>query len=252
MSMRGLVVALLCGVLGLGLGAVVAHAAQPGTSTASDALPITAVSPSVPIDKPTHRPYRRDISWPALQPGLPIPITHTISNDLASWTYHVPQGWQAFWVCSVPSSCPPGKSLDMPMAPKTIEKAQEIRFRPPGEPTAGGFSLRVRILDNTLVDVHQIVGTKITGFRDSPEVADFTVLHRDARSVYFAYRDAPSNYHRFNFFQWFAIPGQTNATLEMSVSGRKEDVPGLKSLFQRFADYAVGSAPTTTKPATKQ
>jgi hypothetical protein len=134
------------------------------------------------------------------------------------------------------------------MAPKEIDKASEIRFRPPGEPSSGGFSLRVRILENTLVDVHQIVGTKITGFRDSSAVAEFNVIHRDPRSVYFDYRDATSNYHRFNFFQWFAIPGQTNATLEMSVSGRRVDVPGLKSLFQRFADYAVGSPPAKVPP----
>ena len=48
-------------------------------------------------------------------------------------------------------------------------------------------------------------------------------------------------------FQWFALPGQTNATLEMSVSGRRVDVPGLKSLFHRFADNAVGTPPPATK-----
>jgi hypothetical protein len=243
MSVRGLVVALLCGVLGLAAGAAVAYAVQPGTTTVASPRPIAAESPSVPIDTPTHEPYRRDIAWPRLQPGLPIPVTHTIGNDLARWTYHVPQGWEAFWVCSVPATCPPGTFLDTPMPRKVIDKATEVRFRPPGEPTPGGFSLRVRILENTLVDVHQIVGTKITGFRDSSAVADFNVIHRDQRSVYFDYRDEASNYHRFNFFQWFAIPDQTNATLEMSVSGRRVDVPGLKSLFQRFADYAVGTAP---------
>src|SRR4051812_588352 len=120
MSVRGLVVALLCGVLGLGIGAAVAYAVQPETTTAGSARPITAVSPSLPMDEPTHEPYARDVAWPRLQPGLPIPDTHTIGNDLARWTYHVPQGWEAFWVCSVPATCPPGTFLDTPMAPKTI------------------------------------------------------------------------------------------------------------------------------------
>jgi hypothetical protein len=111
------------------------------------------------------------------------------------------------------------------------------------EPKGGGYSLRVRILDNTFVDVHQTVGTKITGFRDSSEVADFNVIHKDDHSVYFEYRDAVSNLHRFNFFQWFAVPGHTNATLEMSVSGREKDVAGLKALFDRFADNAMGTEP---------
>jgi hypothetical protein len=252
MSMRGLAVALLCGVLGIGLGVVVAHAAQPGVTTVSDAHPVTAVSPSVPIDKASHSPFAPDITYPTLEPGLPMSSVHTLTNDLARWTYHVPQGWQAYWVCSTPASCPPGAYLDKPMAPGAVDHAQEVRFRPVGEPVAGGYSLRVRILDNTLNDVHQTVATKIVGFEDSSEVVDFHIIHRDDRSVYFAYRDDPSNYHRFNFFQWFAIPGAANATLEMSVSGRKRDVAGLRALFDRFADNVTGSSPPPPKGGSQQ
>jgi hypothetical protein len=133
------------------------------------------------------------------------------------------------------------------MAAKVVNKAPEVRFRPPKEPSVGGYSLRVRVLDNTIYDVHQIVGTKITGFRDSPStIADFNIIRKDDHSVYFEYRDAGSNLHRFNYFQWFAVPGQTNATLEMSVSGREEDVAGLKALFNRFADNLTGSVPSGT------
>jgi hypothetical protein len=174
---------------------------------------------------------------------------HTISNHLAVWSYHVPLDWQAYWVCSSPGRCPPDAYLDKPMAADVVNKAREIRFRPPEEQTTGGYSLRVRILDNTLNDVHQQVGTKIIGFRDSPEVADSKVIRRNDHSVYFEYRDETSNLHRFNYFQWFAVPGQTNATLEMSVSGREVDVPGLKALFDRFADNVMGSLPEPSKKA---
>jgi hypothetical protein len=247
MSMRGLVVALLCGVLGIGAGIVVAHAAQPHSSTAGDARPISAVSPSVPIDHPSHSPYAPDIDFDTLRPGLPLSEVHTITNDLSQWTYHVPAGWQAYWVCLGAGSCPADAFTDKPMAPRDVDHAQQVRFRPPGEPVAGGYSMRVRILDNTFVDVHQTVATKIVGFRDSADVADFHVIHKDDRSVYFEYRDASSNFHRFNFFQWFALPDQTNATLEMSVSGRRIDVPGLKALFDRFADNVTGAPPPPGK-----
>jgi hypothetical protein len=250
MSRRGLLVALLCGVLGLGLGMIAAYAAQPSTATGGTANPISAESPSLPIDvPPSQSPYARDIKFPRLRPGLLLQGVHTISNDLAVWSYHVPLGWQAYWVCSSPGSCPPDVYLDKPMAEKTVEKAQEIRFRPPKEPTTGGYSLRVRILDNTLNDVHQQVATKIIGFRDTPAVADFNVVKKTRRAVYLEYRDEDSNLHRFNYFQWFAVPGQTNATLEMSVSGREVDVPGLKALFDRFADNVVGSVPEPSKKA---
>ena len=55
MSMRGLVVALLCGLLGLGLGVVVAYAAQPPESQSDDAHPMSG-SPSVPTNIPTNVP----------------------------------------------------------------------------------------------------------------------------------------------------------------------------------------------------
>jgi hypothetical protein len=231
---------------------IAAFAATPPTSSGGTANPISAVSPSVPIDEsPSQKPYAPDIKFPALRPGLPLQAVHTISNDLARWTYHVPLGWRPYWVCSTASLCPPDAYVDKPMAAKVVNKAPEVRFRPPKEPSVGGYSLRVRVLDNTIYDVHQIVGTKITGFRDSPStIADFNVIRKDDHSVYFEYRDAGSNLHRFNYFQWFAVPGQTNATLEMSVSGREVDVPGLRALFNRFADNLTGTVPPT-KP-TKQ
>jgi hypothetical protein len=237
------VAALLSGVIGLGLGMIAAFAAQPSLSQGGTAIPISAADPSVPLNiSPSPSPYAKDITFPALQPGLALNTVHTMSNGLARWTYHVPFGWQAYWVCS--STCPANAYPDKPMAAGVVNKAQEVRFRPPKEPSVGGYSLRVRILDNTLVDVHQIVGTKITGFRDSSEVADFNVIRKNDHLVYFEYRDAGSNLHRFNYFQWFAVPGQTNATLEMSVSGREADVSGLKALFDRFADNLMGSVPT--------
>lgn len=238
--------ALLSGVIGLGLGMIAAYAAQPASSTGGSANPISADSPSVPMNiSPSPSPYADDIKFPALRPGLPLNAVHTMSNDLARWTYHVPFGWQAYWVCS--SACPANAYPDKPMAAGVVNKAQEVRFRPPKEPTVGGYSLRVRVLDNTFTDVHQTVATKIVGFRDSSEVAEFKVIRKNDHSVYFEYRDAGSNLHRFNYFQWFAVPGQSNATLEMSVSGRETDVAGLRALFNRFADNLTGALPPTPK-----
>jgi hypothetical protein len=241
MSRRGLVVALLCGVLGVGLGVIVAYAAQPHTAYSDDTHPMSAVSPSVPIDEPTHKPYRPDIDYPTLEPGLSVPTVHTISNDLASWTYHVPQEWQAYAVCGPGDNCRPSITPDTQLNPQQIDQQLEVRFRPGDEPLTGGYSLRVKVLDNTLNDLHQTVGTKIIGFEDG--VKDFHISKQTNSSVYFSYRDPTTNYHRFNYFQWFALPGQTNATLEMSVSGRQRDVPGLKALFDRFADNVTGTLP---------
>lgn len=232
-------VALLCGVLGIGLGLAVAYAVQPRTSTSGDAHPVAAVSPSVPIDEPTPVHYRRDIAYPTLRPGLALAETHVIRNDLAFWRYHVPQGWQPSWVCS--TGCPPGVVPDQPMPEHKVDTVDEVRFRPPGEPVIGGYSLRVRILDNSLNNLQQMVATKLVGFRQG--VKDFHTIRKTPSAVYFDYRDPTTDYHRFNFFQWFAVPGQSNATLEMSVSGRERDVSGLRALFNRFADNVEGTVP---------
>jgi len=242
MSRRGLVVALLCGLLGLGLGVVVAYAAQPGVSDTGSPYPISAVSPSVPINEPpAPPPTSPDISYPTLPPGLALQEVYPIGNDLASWTYHVPQGWMPYAVCS-PGECVPPMQTDDQLTARQAARQPEVRFRPPDEPTIGGYSLRVKILDNTLgYNPGQLVGTKIVGFRQA--YTHFRLLRQTPSAAYFTYIDA---YHhlRYNYFQWFAASGSTTATLEMSVAGRKRDVPGLEALFNRFADNVIG----TTEP----
>jgi hypothetical protein len=252
MSLRGLVVALLCGALGLGLGAIAAHAAHPTTSNAGTAQPISAVSPSVPIDVPSESTPAPDIDYPRLSPDLALPPpAHTIGNDLATWTYHVPQGWQAYAVCSV-GECPPPMATDDKLSPAQAERQPEVRFRPPDEPTVGGFSLRVKALDNTLgYNAGQLVGTKIVGFRQAYADDQFSLLRRTPSAAYFTYRDS-NNHLRFNYFQWFSAPGSATATLEMSVAGRSRDVPGLKALFNRFADNVMGTTEAYHPPRSRQ
>ena len=70
MSMRGLVVALLCGLLGLGLECRggVRRPARVSRLRRSP-YPVSAVSPSVPIDvPPSSEPPAPDIKYPALSP----------------------------------------------------------------------------------------------------------------------------------------------------------------------------------------
>jgi hypothetical protein len=61
LSWRSLAVAVLCGLLGLAGGAVVAYAVQPRPSSAGTADPVPALSPSVPVDVPSQAPYADDI-----------------------------------------------------------------------------------------------------------------------------------------------------------------------------------------------
>lgn len=245
MSVRGLVVALLCGALGVGLGALVAYAARPGTTVSAGARPVAAVSPSVPIDVKTQPTYAPDINYPILSPDLPLPPPdHTIGNHLASWSYHVPAGWEPFAVCRYAGECPPQIADDTPLTPRQAARVPEVRFRPPNEPPVGGYSIWLQMLDNSTFNPEQLVATKIVGFRQEFTGQHFSVLRRTPSAVYFTYTYGPPDKLRlrYNFFQWFQAPGQAGATLQMSVAGRKRDVPGLKALFTRFADNVLGSA----------
>jgi hypothetical protein len=252
MSMRGLVVALLCGALGLGLGAVVAHAAQPGTHEGGEALPIVAVSPSVPIDEPPPPPKTKpDITYPKLSPDLLLPPPeHTMGNDLATWTYHVPQGWVPYAVCTVLGECPPPMQADDLLTLHQALVQPEVRYRPPDEPIEGGYSLRVKVLNNQLgLDPFAMVGTKIRQFKQA--YGNFDLIRQTGSAAYFTYIDG-NDHLRYNYFQWFAAPGSSTATLEMSVAGRQEDVPGLKALFNRFADNALGTSEPYHPPKQKK
>jgi hypothetical protein len=229
------VAALLCGVLGIGLGVVVAYAVQPRPRYGDLTTPLAAVSPSVPTNLPTESPPPPDINYPALPRDLPMPVVHTIHSRLATWTYHVPQGWLAS-----------SSESDATLTPRQIARSQDVRFRPAGEPAVGGYSLYVRTLDNVLDNVGQMVATKITGFEQAG-YPDVHILKQNDSAVYFTYRDPSTQYLRYNFFQWFAVPGQQNATLQVSVAGRERDAPGLRNLIHRFADNVAGAV-TPRKP----
>ena len=194
----------------------------------------------MPIDEPPKPPKTaEDITYPPLSPDLTLPLPdRTIGNDLATWTYHVPQGWVPYAVCTVLAECPPPMQPDDLLTPQQAARQTEIRFRPPDEPLEGGYSLRVKALDNTQqFDTEQMVATKVVGFKAYPH---FRLLRKTPSAAYFTYIDG-NDHLRYNYFQWFAAPGSTTATLEMSVAGRKQDVPGLKALFNRFADNVLGT-----------
>ncbi len=238
MRRRGLVAALLCGLIGFGGGLLLGWLVQPRPAAGGLADPVPGVSPSVPVDLPTSSPYAHDIAYPPLSPDLALPTVHTMRNHLALWTYHVPQDW-----------APYGDSSGTPLTPRQVERSQSVRFKPSDEPTIGGYSLYVRMLDNALFDTHMSVAAKIAGFEEASGVADFQVLKRTSSSVYFEYRDQPSNLHRYNYFEWFAVPGDPYATLQVSVAGRRRDVPGLKALLNRFADNVTGTRAPRRPPS---
>jgi hypothetical protein len=201
---------------GFGLAAVLAGQ-EP--SRFEDASPVPARSPSVPAPlTATVAPYSPDIDYPTLVPPTSF-TSYRISNDLQTWSYLAPRGWVAYDVTD-----------DSKIPPAEIKTRGEVRFRPADEPTEGGYSLRVKVVDDH-VSPATMVENKLDALED---LTDLVVLDQTEDSLYFTYRALPSERLRYNFFRWFAAPGFTEATLEMSVVGRKEDEVGLRGFFEQF------------------
>jgi hypothetical protein len=220
MTRRALGVLVLATLIGVAAGVGIGYLRQPQPAAGGTASPIPAVSPSVPIDPSASPvPYAPDIDYPPLATGLPLTSSLRMSNSLQTWRVPVPRGWVAFTV------------FDVPVPDKQRSSYDELRFRPPGEPKEGGYSLRVKTV-NDHVSTASMVNDKLAGLREAYD--DMTVLSQTEDSLKITYR-SEGNHLRHNYFQWFAAPGSGEATLEMAVAGRAVDEPGLSDLFAAFA-----------------
>jgi len=208
MTWRGLAALLLLAAVGGVAGYFVADLRDPEPTTASTAEPLPAESPSIPIDP--ERPFAKDITYPALQPGLEY-VSHKIGDPPFQWTYDTPIGW---------------KQTDDNLGPN------EIRWRPPGEPDVGGFSMRVKLTTEHKTK-QQMVDQKLAAMQAGWE--DVVVLGQTDDLLSFSYREPTTNTQRFNTFGWFSLPGEDEATFEMSVVGRSVDRAGLDELFDRVS-----------------
>jgi hypothetical protein len=198
-----LVLVLVGGALGYAVG--VLRDEEP--TTFAGAGPVPARDPSIPV-MPTP-PFADDVDYPVLETGLDYAPRTLGSAPYYQWTYDAPVGWVM-----------------------TIEDEDEFRWRPANETVSGGFSLRVKKVNENRT-TEQMVEQKRNAFFALYD--DVAVIEEDEDSIFFSYREPEAQTQRFNMFYWRAAPGSTEATVEMAVVGRKVDVPGLTDLFEHVA-----------------
>ncbi len=210
---------MLATLVGVGGGLGVGYLQQPRAAAGGTATPLPASSPSVPIDPPpTEPPFAEDIPYPPLASDLEFRRLR-MSNSQQTWIVPVPRGWTATDV-----------STGEPVPRRQWSTYDELRFRPVGEPDEGGYSLRVKTINS-----RQTPGAMVAAKRfDLRELDIVDWLEQNDETLKFTYRTEGDRL-RFNYFRWFAAPGSSEATLEMSVVGRADDVPGLDALFAAFA-----------------
>ncbi|GAB3200646.1 hypothetical protein GCM10027062_20750 [Nocardioides hungaricus] len=201
--MRWIGLALALALVGGAVGYVVGLLRDRDPAVVAQARPVPAQSPSIPV-LPTP-PFSPDVGYPVLETGLDYVERTLGSPPYFQWTYDAPAGWVM-----------------------TTEDRDEVRWRPTNETIAGGFSMRVKLVNENKT-TEQMVAQKrdiVLGIYE-----DVVILDEGEDSLSFSYREPTANTQRFNMFYWRARPGSTEATFEMSVVGRKADLPGLADLY---------------------
>lgn len=222
---RTLGLLLLATLVGVGGGLGAGYLRQPQPATGGTASPLPATSPSVPIDPPpTVEKYDPDIDFPPLQPGIRLSMLR-MGNSVQSWNVPYPEGWASYDV-----------RTDDLVLPRDRRDYDELRWRPADEPIEGGYSLRVKTVnDHVTTDLMVAERIRLVIKAYGRENVEYT---RTEDSVRFIFRDG-NNRKRYNYFRYFAGPGSSEASLEMSVAGRETDVPGLDWLFSVFDSTLV-------------
>jgi len=209
-------VLLAVGLVAAAAGFAAARDAGPGERRAAVAAPVPA-QPDLPVDPST--PPAADIDYPTLEPGLTY-TPETLGHGAFTWDYAVPTGWRRY-------------GAEDGLGPN------ELRWRPADEPTVGGFSVRVKLV-NSHQTAAQMVAAKLAALEDGPDSArsfpGFTVLERSDDTLAFSYRVPSSQTLRYNTFRWITPPGGQEVGVEMSVVGRERDRAGLADLLARVAD----------------
>lgn len=199
----GLPLALLVagGAAGYGLGAL----DDTTPVTFAEPRPVVAQSPSIPVDPSPS--FAADITYPPLERGLEY-VPQRIGDPPYQWRYDVPRGWR----------------------PEPVG-ALEVRWRPADEPTIGGYSLRVKVVNEHRTDA-EMVAQKAAAVQSIYD--DVDVVGRSDDLLSFRYRDGTGR-QRFDTFMWFTRPGGSTAEFEMSVVGRAADQDGLEDLLDHVA-----------------
>ncbi|CUR54832.1 conserved hypothetical protein [metagenome] len=206
------VVAVLAVILGcVAAGALLGWGWATATSTdpvrRGAAQPLEARLPSAPTYAP-EAPYATDVSFPPLGTDLDYVATR-IGGSAYAWKARVPKGWTT-----------------------SVIGPNENKYLPPDGPV-GGYGLRIELVLGQRLSPAALVGERLVAFRALFD--DVHVLFKNDTTIALRYRDPQANWLRFNTFRWIPDVNGT-AAVEVSVSGRDQDRPGMDALMSRLTE----------------
>ena len=186
----------------VGFGSSRAVAEHPTSSDA--ASPVTAQSPSLPVDPvPELLP---DSTHPALSPGLAL-VRQTVGTGDFRMTLPVPKGWVF-----------------------SVNSLNEWQWRPPVQPDFGHVLRIEQVLSNRR-SIDWTLDRRIDELDEDED--NLTVLEQTADSLHFSY--VLSNHLRHGHLTWLDLTGSDNAQVEIAITGREVDDAGMADLIDRIA-----------------
>lgn len=166
--------------------------------------PVVAASPSLPVDPVPD--LLRDPDYPTLEPGTPL-VPGRVGSGGFRMVLPVPQGWTF-----------------------SENSLNEWQWRPPDQP-AFGYVLRVEQVLSNRRSIDWTVDRRIDELRE--DESNLEVITETGDSLHFSF--VTSNHLRHGFLRWLDLTGSDNAQVEIAVTGREADVPGMRDLIARVA-----------------
>ena len=159
-------------------------------------------SPSLPVDPVPE--LLDDPEFPPLAAGLPL-VRQSVGAGDFQMTLPVPKGWSYF-----------ENSLN------------EWQWRPPDQP-AFGYVLRVEQVLSNRRSIDWTLDRRIDELREDESNVEVLAQTRD--SLHFTFVTA--NHLRHGYLRWLDLRGSDNAQVEIAVTGREVDDPGMAELIAR-------------------
>ncbi|MBD3923709.1 hypothetical protein IEZ26_03680 [Nocardioides cavernae] len=201
MNWRGTAVLALLLAIGVAAGFGASWVLGKNPSGDGTAAPVPA-SPSLPVDPvPELLP---DPPTPALETGVPL-VSQSVGAGDFRMTLPVPKGWTF-----------------------SENSLNEWQWRPPGQPDFG-YVLRVEQVLSNRRSIEWTLDRRIDELRE--DETNVEVLDQTNDSLHFTF--ITSNHLRHGYLRWLDLTGSDNAQVEIAVTGREVDDPGMADLIAR-------------------
>jgi hypothetical protein len=199
---RGTAVLALLLAIGVAAGFGASWVVRQNPMGDGTAAPVPA-SPSLPVDPvPEVLP---DPTTPALAAGVPL-VPQTVGAGDFRMTLPVPKGWTF-----------------------SENSLNEWQWRPPGQPDFG-YVLRVEQVLSNRRSIEWTLDRRIDELRE--DEINVEVLDQTNDSLHFSF--ITSNHLRHGHLRWLDLTGSDNAQVEIAVTGREVDDPGMAHLIARI------------------